>query len=115
VFAMGRIFSGSLNAIADQDLDGIVFPTTRAGLRFDRQDASRDRDVLLGGNQSTLFALGEDAWNIFPWLPAMARDPQWVFPGEVGNLTLNSEGRLVRQPIWAVFTDGRPVEIENNR
>jgi len=110
VYAMGRIYSGRITRASDQDLNGIVFPTTRWQL----QAASSNRkntslESVRGGAYGNLFALGQDAWHLLPWLPLMQRDPDLWFPGEVGSLRLQTDGSLYREPGWAQFSAGSPT------
>ena len=39
------------------------------------------------------YALGQDAWRLLPWLPLMQKDPDLWFPGDVGALRLQANGR----------------------
>jgi len=111
VYAMGRIFSGRVNRASDRDLNGIIFPATRWQLQ-----AARNADYIpasvRGGASGNLYALGLDAWRLLPWLPLMRKDPDLWFPGEVGALKLQADGRLYREPAWATFSAGRPVAFQ---
>ena len=60
---------------------------------------------------ASLFALGQDAWNILTWLDLMRKDPQFVFPGQSGNYRIGASGRIEREPAWAQFELGRPVPL----
>ena len=42
----------------------------------------------------------------------MARDREFAFPGAIGNLHLGDDGRLLREPAWAIFRGGRPEPLE---
>jgi len=111
VYAMGRIYSGR-NAIAsDRDLDGIVFPIT--GWQLQSAGAkSPALESLRGGAYGNLYALGQDAWRILPWLPLLHKDPDLWFPGDIGELKMTPDGHLQRQPAWAQFSSGQPVPYE---
>ena len=65
-----------------------------------------------GGNLAALFALGQDAWNLLPWLELMHRDPTFHFPGQSGSYSDARLGTLYREPAWAVFRNGRPMAYE---
>jgi hypothetical protein len=60
---------------------------------------------------ASLFALGQDAWNLLPWLELMRKDPDFVFPGQSGNYRMDRNGGLQRAPAWAVFSGGLPVAL----
>jgi hypothetical protein len=55
--------------------------------------------------------VGQDAWNVLPWLRLMRKDPGFVFPGASGHYRMDAAGRLQREPAWAVFVDGRPRKL----
>lgn len=112
VFAMSRVFSGRVDSGADVDLNGVVIPATRWALR----DADDGKGPALAsvrdGAFDSLHALGRDAWDLLPWLDMMARDREFAFPGAIGDLALGNDGKLLREPTWAVFRRGRPVPLD---
>ena len=112
VLAMGRIYAGASDRIADRDLNGIFFPGTQWQLDQAENPESPDLASLRGGNLASLHALGIDAWNLLPWLPLMRKDTDLHYPGAVGSLFMNQHGRLLREPAWARFSRGRPVPAE---
>jgi len=111
VYAMGRIYSGRNASGSDLDLDGIVFPVTPLQLMSANAD-SLALESLRGGAYENLYALGQDAWQILPWLPLMQEDPDLWFPGDIGALRMESNGHLERQPAWAQFSAGQPIPYE---
>ena len=111
VYAMGRIYSGRKASASDQDLNSIVFPVTNWQLQS-ADDDTLALDSLRGGAYGNLYALGQDAWQILPWLPLLQKDPDLWFPGDIGALRMQSNGNLERQPAWAQFSRGKPVPYE---
>jgi len=111
VYAMSRIFSGKVNQATDQDLNAIVFPSTRWQLETPAA-ATLALASIRGGTMGNFYALGQDAWRLLPWLPLMQKDPDLWFPGDVGALRLQPDGQLYRQPAWAQFSAGRPVAYQ---
>ncbi len=111
VYAMGRVFSGRTEQAPDRDLNGVVFPTTSWQLD-PPSDTNMTLESLRGGTFNNLFALGGDAWNLIRWLPLMQIDPDLEYPGSVGALRLQSNGRLSREPVWAQFSSGRPTSYQ---
>lgn len=111
VYAMGRIYSGRNAAASDQDLDGIVFPITEWQLQSANSE-SLELESLRGGAYGNLYALGQDAWHILPWLPLMQKDPDLWYPGDIGELRMMPDGHLQRQPAWAQFLAGQPIPYE---
>ena len=61
------------------------------------------------GARGKLYALGQDAWRLLPWIALMKKDIDLEFPGEVGRLGMDGNGQIQRQPAWAQFIDGQPV------
>jgi len=108
VIAMGRIYDGKVQPAVDQDLDGIVFPSTTWQLQTSEADMPA-LESIRDGTFGNLYALGRDAWNVLPWLPLLQKDPDLWYPGDVGGLRMQANGHLERQPAWAQFSDGRAV------
>lgn len=119
VYAMSRVYSGRVDPSVDDDLNGVIIPATRWALsrveaRAEQggEDGDEELTSLRGGAFGKLHALGRDAWNVLPWLDLMARDPNFAFPGALGDLTLGPGGRLRIAPAWAVFRRGRLAALE---
>ena len=110
VYSLGRIYSGIPNRTADQDLNDIVFPSTPWQLQLASETRSENHLVLpaslRGGSFGELYALGQDAWRLLPWIPLMQKDPDLWFTGNVGALRLRADGRVFREPAWAKFSSG---------
>jgi hypothetical protein len=111
VYATGRIYSGEPDSARNQDLDGVRFPATPWSLAHPRRRDIPDVASLRNGAMASLFALGQDAWNLLPWLELMRKDPDFVFPGQSGNYRMDRGGSLHREPAWAVFSGGLPVAL----
>jgi outer membrane PBP1 activator LpoA protein len=112
VFAMGRIYSGELDPTADQDLNGVHFPSTAWQQSAGQDIPMPELGSLRNGSLGNLYALGVDAWNLIPWLPLLMKDPDLAYPGAVGSLQMARTGQLVREPAWTVFHRGRPAPAE---
>ncbi len=108
VYAMGRIYSGKVEPASDQDLNGIVFPITAWQLRAATLNTPA-LESIRDGTFGNLYALGQDAWRVLPWLPLLQKDPDLWYPGDVGELRLQANGHLQRQPAWAQFSDGQAL------
>jgi outer membrane PBP1 activator LpoA protein len=111
VYAMSRIFSGRRERGSDRDLNGIVFAATPWQLQTGSEDTP-ELESIRGGALGNLYALGQDAWRLLPWLPLMQKDPDLWFPGNIGSLRLQENGHLYRKPAWAQFSAGRPIEYQ---
>ncbi len=108
VYAMGRIYSGKVEPASDQDLNGIVFPITPWQLQTTGA-GTQALESINAGSFGNLYALGQDAWNLLPWLPLLQKDTDLWYPGHVGQLRMQANGHLERQPAWAQFSEGRAV------
>jgi outer membrane PBP1 activator LpoA protein len=111
VYAMSRVYSGKVEPGSDQDLNELIFPTTRWQLQVAGQTMPK-LESLRGGAYGNLYALGRDAWYLLPWLPLMQKDPDLEFSGNIGSLRLQANGTLLRDPAWAQFTGGQPVPYQ---
>ncbi|GAA0912293.1 penicillin-binding protein activator [Luteibacter anthropi] len=115
VFATSHVYTGSDDAAADRDLEGVEF--CDAPWLFDAQPGLPRRADLAGAIPATrgvaarLFAFGMDAWGLVPYIDWMRGHPGSYLPGATGQLVADEFGRVRRVLIWARFTDGvaRPV------
>lgn len=110
VYAMSAIYDGQENQLANQDLNGIVFTDTPWVL--EEQDPLK-RQVLetlraTQGPLQRLRALGIDSFRLYPRLAQLAGGEISSFEGVTGVLTMTDYGAIQRQPLTAVFVDGRP-------
>ncbi len=116
VFATGRIYNGIPDRTRNRDLNGVQLPISPWLLAHTRSDELPALDSIRGGAFAALYALGRDSWDILPWLVLMQRDPDFRFPGGTGDLFIGADGsdniRLMREPAWAKFRGGRPVNSE---
>jgi outer membrane PBP1 activator LpoA protein len=112
LYATARIFSGQPDTARNQDLNGIRFPATPWQLEHASRADIPDLVSIRGGSLGSLFALGQDAWNMLPWLELMQKDPTFTFPGQSGYYRSDQGSNLLREPAWAEFSRGRPVAIE---
>ena len=94
---------------ADQDLDGVVFATTRWAIDEAGREAADPLTSVREGAFGSLHDLGSDALNVLPWLELLHKDPELAFAGATGELKLDSGSHLAREPVWARFVRGRPL------
>jgi len=117
VYATSHVFTGRGNPGLDADLDGIVFgdmPWILVGdgkIEQLRQTLQHDwpyaRSPL-----DRLYALGVDAYAIIPWLNRIGADSGARFGGVTSGLSLDRDGRLHRQLLWAKFKKGVPQLLD---
>jgi outer membrane PBP1 activator LpoA protein len=113
VYATARIYSGQPDPPRNQDLNGIRFPATPWQLEHASKADIPDLESIRQGSLGSLFALGQDAWNLLPWLELMQKDPDFSFPGQSGFYSTANQDTLQREPAWAEFSRGRPVPLRN--
>ena len=113
VYATARIYSGQPDPARNQDLNGIRFPATPWQLEHPSRADIPELTSIRGGNLGSLFALGQDAWNLLPWLELMRKDPDFRFSGQSGFYRSANRDTLYREPAWAEFSRGRPVPLQD--
>lgn len=117
VYSTSHIFSGHVNRIADLDLDGVRFgdmpwmlvaagkiAALRAKLQGNWPYAHTPLDRL--------YALGIDAYAVIPQLDRLTLDSAARFRGVTSGLSVEPDGRLHRQLLWAKFRRGVPTLID---
>jgi outer membrane PBP1 activator LpoA protein len=111
IYATSRIYSGQPERANNLDLDGIRFPAAPWQLTHPSDADIPDFASIRRGSRSALFALGQDAWNLLPWLSLMHKDPDFVYPGQSGYYRSPNGEALQREPAWAEFKSGLPVPL----
>lgn len=111
VLATSQIYDGEENGKGDRDLNGIRFNTLPWFFSADAEARAIDTHTEAPATYRRLHAMGADAYHLYPRLPQLQKLPHTRVLGATGSLTLNREGRVEREPIWAEFDDGiaRPV------
>lgn len=111
VYATSHIYEGTPDARRDLDLNGIRFldlPWVLQAPSDTHRALSRSRSDT-DSRFGRLYALGIDAFNIYPYLNQLGATTGAFLDGETGMLMLNPQGRVVRQLPWAQFQNGVPV------
>ncbi|WP_262378772.1 penicillin-binding protein activator [Luteimonas viscosa] len=113
--ATSQLTSGTGKADEDRALDGIAFASetwTNAGLAGLPSPATLAADLPTArGPAARLFAFGHDAWLLSAYLQHLAEQPDAGLDGATGRLSLDAEGRVVRAPAWATFSNGVVVPL----
>jgi outer membrane PBP1 activator LpoA protein len=112
LYATARIYSGQPDPARNQDLNGIRFPATPWQLKHASKADIPDLASIRRGSFGALFALGQDAWDLLPWLELMQKDPDFKFTGQSGSYRSANRDTLQREPSWAKFSRGRPAALE---
>lgn len=109
VYATSHIYSGSPEPKLDQDLNAVHFST----LPWFFNDSLPERQALLkhaetSPNLQPLYALGVDAFHLYPRLQQLATITPARYYGQTGRLSLNDANQIQRQQVWAEFAGGYP-------
>ncbi len=113
VVATSHVFTGTANATADQDMDGVRFVDMPWLLDPDPpEDGLRRADLQslwpAVARQPRLYALGIDAYRIVPYLETLRTYPGDSIDGKTGVLQVDASGRVHRKLLPARFHQGRP-------
>ena len=117
VYSTSHVFTGQGNPATDVDLDGIMFgdmPWMLVGdgkVQSLRQTLQRDWPSA-HTQVDRLYALGVDAYAIIPQLNRISSENSIHFSGVTSGLSLDREGRLHRQLLWAQFRKGVPQLLD---
>lgn len=115
IYSASAIFSGSANKIRDQDLNGVRFADM--DWIIDRAERMSSLKATLEGKRAPsqqhqrLFAMGVDTYNIVSRIEILQGEPAARFHGVTSVIRLTDGGRLLREPRWAIITDGIPELI----
>lgn len=112
IYSTSRIFSGGVNKIRDQDLNGVRFADMnwvidRATRMSDLRSTLEEKRAP-DRNLERLFAMGVDTYNLVARIEALQDNPAARFHGVTSMIHLTEAGKLRRNSDWAVFTDGIP-------
>ncbi|MFI2812612.1 MULTISPECIES: penicillin-binding protein activator [Microbulbifer] len=112
VYATSHVFEGNINPQRDRDINGIQF--TALPWLFEDENRTKQNIVSQAAPSpafARLYALGADAFRLYPRLPMLREFPQQRVHGLTGALQLSDDGRIVREQIWARMDEGSPVPV----
>jgi hypothetical protein len=100
---------------ANQDLDGLTFPEMPWMLGSPLAEAVRSAASQAwpagGPSRGSLFAFGFDAYRIAETLRENRAPSSLNLSGLTGGLTLDADGRIQRQLIWAQLRNGEVIQL----
>ncbi|WP_346837159.1 penicillin-binding protein activator [Microbulbifer sp. SAOS-129_SWC] len=112
IYATSQVFEGTVNPSRDRDMNGIRF--TALPWLFENDNITKrniERQASPAPAFARLYALGADAFRLYPRLPMLQQFPQQRVHGLTGSLSLTADGRIVREQMWAQIDKGAPVPI----
>jgi outer membrane PBP1 activator LpoA protein len=110
VFATSHIYSGTASPLLDRDLDGVIFAETPWLLSYQNKTLKQGIDANWpdnAGQLGRLYALGVDAYQLFPRIQLLSTNRENKIAGATGLLTLDATGRVVRTLEWAYINNGK--------
>lgn len=116
IYSTSQIFSGKNNRKKDQDLNGIYF-TDLPWLLEDSEIKSnvQKNHKRAKGSYARLYAMGVDAFRLYPRLNQLSVLPNSKIFGVTGDLSMDSEGRVHRKMPMARFVRGIPRAISSDQ
>ncbi|MDH5324310.1 MAG: penicillin-binding protein activator [Gammaproteobacteria bacterium] len=113
VYSTSHVYSGSLKANMDRDMNGVRFSDMPWTLTHDKNnELLKEQIKTVWPNTSNrymrLFALGIDAYRIIPELNRLRRNRFTSIQGTTGILYLDVSNRIQRRLLWAQFRKGEP-------
>ena len=117
IYATSYVFTGRGDPNQDTDLNGILFGDMPWMLVGDGRVAElrsrlQNKWTHAHTGLDRLFALGVDAYAIVPHLNRLSTENAVRFSGVTSGLSLERDGRLHRQLLWAQFRKGVPVLVD---
>ena len=115
VYSTSQIYSGRVNKVRDQDLNGVQFADMEWVIGQSEQVAAL-KNALQGDTPTAekferLFAMGVDIYHVISRLGVLQLDAASRYHGVTSKIRMTEDGQLLRSPRWAVFTDGVPTLI----
>jgi outer membrane PBP1 activator LpoA protein len=112
VYATSHIYNGIPSPAQDRDIDGVKFVDTPWSLTDQAPEkAAILKEIPQSRNYQRMYALGVDAYRLYPRLQQMALLGNSRVYGETGSLRLNAAGQIERELLLAVFENGRAKNI----
>lgn len=111
IYATSHLFSGTADDKLDRDLNGIRFVDTPWALATasDNKRAILQQRLDADTRFGRLYALGIDAYRLYPYLHQLEANPGSAVQGETGALSITGQKRVYRTLQWAQFREGIPT------
>lgn len=114
VYATSHIYTGVKNPKSDRDLNGIKFNTLP--WVFDNHSQEKkaiDQFAKAAPAYNRLYALGVDAYRLYPRLKQLRQVPEARLYGTTGALLLTADRKVEREQMWAQMRGGlaRPLPV----
>ncbi|USE34890.1 penicillin-binding protein activator [Endozoicomonas sp. SCSIO W0465] len=110
VYATSSAFSGITNTTQDQDRDGIrvpVMPWLIPGAPSPLEQQINTLWQQSRGQLGALYALGADAYKLYPRLQQLSSLQGSQLQGMTGSLSIAPDGKVHRELSWQLFRNGQ--------
>lgn len=114
VYSPSIVYEGTPDPTRDRDLNDVLF-TDIPWILQPASELRQQADQHLNGTRGQLgrlFAMGADAWQLSKRLPLLQQVEGAEIEGQTGTLTMTSDGRILREQIWARMDNGTPAVIQ---
>lgn len=114
IYSTSNAFSGTVNPNQDQDMDGIripIMPWLIPGAATQLEQKITRLWSQSQGQYGTLYALGADAYRLYPRLQQLASLQGSQVHGLTGQLSIAPSGKVQRELTWQLFRNGRLVPL----
>jgi len=104
VYATSHIYSGTPAPLLNRDLDGVIFAETPWLLSYENDSVKQAIAAnwpANAGRLGRLYALGVDAYQLYPRIQLLSTNQENKLAGATGLLTLGDTGRVIRTLNWA--------------
>lgn len=116
IYATSHVFEGTINAARDNDLSGIRFialPWNTDEFPSEEKRALAYKYNDVDSRFGRLYALGVDAYNLYPYLNQLAASPETSIEGVTGELSIMDLKKVNRQMPWFVYRQGTPTPLSS--
>ena len=113
VYSPSLVYEGTEDPSRDRDLNGVMFTDIPwiLGNKIPLRDTADRVFPDMAGGMHRLFAMGADGWQLSKRLPFLRQVEGARLQGHTGQLTMNDDGAIAREQLWALFTGGSPELI----
>ncbi len=110
VYSPSLVYEGTEDPSRDRDLNGVMFTDIPwiLGNNIPLRDTAERVFPDMAGGMHRLFAMGADGWQLSKRLPFLRQVEGASLEGHTGQLTMNGDGAIAREQLWARFTGGSP-------
>ena len=118
VYATSSAYSGTVNRNRDQDMNGMrlpVMPWLVPGTQHPIEEKIINTWPQARGQYGTLYALGADAFRLYPRLQQLQTLQGSQVSGLTGSLSISPQGKVQRELTWQLFRNGRLVPLPVTR